>query len=164
LVQEITASGEPQRSRTAPARRSMPKSPKVAVGDHVQIAVDRQQKLMVEQDVTHAITADAQRSPLAMSAKETLGVAQMRAVAAMGYAHGQERTACAEAGIEASVPTPSTSADTTRGRFGKASFTYAPEKDGSRCPRGEELTLRCETTALGRHSRDYATEASGAVL
>jgi transposase len=159
FVQEITASGETQRSLTDPDSRSMPKSPKVDVGYNVQIAVDSKPKLMVEQDVTNAVTDDDQLSPLAMRAKETLGVERLRVVADMGYYHGHEIKTCDEAGIDAYVPKPSTSANTKLGLFGKERFTYDPEKDCYRCPRGEELTFRFETTELGRHIRYYATGA-----
>jgi transposase len=51
-------------------------------------------------------------------------------VADMGYSHGHEIKTCDEAGMDASVPKPSTSANTTLGRFGKERFTYNPETDG----------------------------------
>jgi transposase len=159
FVQEITASGETQLSLTDPESRSMPKSPKVDVGYNVQVAVDRKHKLIVAQDVTNAITDDDQLSPMAMRAKETLGVERIRAVADMGYYHGHEINACEEAGIEAYVPKPSTSANTKLGLFGKERFTYDPVKDCYRCPRAEALTFRFETTELGRHIRYYATGA-----
>jgi transposase len=159
FVQEITASSETQLSLTDPDSRSMPKSPKVDVGYNVQIAVDSQHKLIVAQDVTNAVTDDDQLSPLAMKAKETLGVERLRVVADMGYYHGHEIKTCDEAGIDAYVPKPSTSANTKLGLFGKERFTYDPEKDCYRCPRGEELTFRFETTELGRHIRYYATGA-----
>jgi hypothetical protein len=114
---------------------------------------------MVAQDVTKAVTDDAQLSPLAMRAKETLGVERLRTVAAMGYSHGHEIHACEEADIDASVPKSSTSAHTQRGLFGTERCTSEPPKDGSRCPRGEELTVRLETTELGRHIRFYAPGA-----
>jgi hypothetical protein len=72
FVQESTARGATPRSLTDPDRRSRPKSLKVEVGDHVQLAVDSQPQLMVAQEVTHAIIEDAQLSPMAMSAKQTL--------------------------------------------------------------------------------------------
>ena len=156
---EITARGETQRSRTAPASRSMPKSPKVDVGDNGQIAVDSQHKLMVEPAVTHAVTDEDQLSPLARRAQETLGVERMRAVADRGYDHGHEINAGDEAGLDAYVPKPSTSANTTRGLCGKERFSSDPPQDCSRCPAGEELTFRLETTALGRHIRYDATAA-----
>ena len=159
FVEEITASGETQLSLTDPDSRSMPKSPKVDVGYNVQIAVDSQHKLIVAQEVTNAVTDDDQLSPMALRAKETLGVERVRAVADMGYYHGHEIKACEEAGIDAYVPKPSTSANTKLGLFGKERFTYDPQKDCYRCPRGEELTFRFETTELGRHIRYYATGA-----
>ena len=159
FVQEITASGETQLSLTDPDSRSMPKSPKVDVGYNVQIAVDSKHKLIVAQDVTNAVTDDDQLSPLAMRAKETLGVERIRAVADMGYYHGHEIKACDEAGIDAYVPKPSTSANTKLGLFGKERFSYDPQQDCYRCPGGAELTFRFETTELGRHIRYYATAA-----
>lgn len=159
FVQEITASGETQLSLTDPDSRSMPKSPKVDVGYNVQIAVDSKHKLIVEQDVTNAVTDDDQLSPLAIRAKETLGVERIRVVADMGYYHGHEINACDEVGIEAYVPKPSTSANTKLGLFGKERFSYDPQKDCYRCPGGEELTFSFETTELGRHIRYYATAA-----
>jgi transposase len=158
-VEEITASGETQLSLTDPDSRAMPKSPKVAVGDHGQIAVDSQHQLMVAQDVTNAVTDDDQLSPMAMRAKEALGVARMRAVAAMGDYHGHEINACEGAGVEAYGPKPSTSANTKPGLFSKERVTYAPPQGCYRCPAGEELTFRLETTELGRPIRDYATAA-----
>jgi hypothetical protein len=83
----------------------------------------------------------------------------MRAVADLGYAHGPEINACAEAGLEADGPQPSTSANTKLGLFGKERCTDDPEKDCYRCPAGEEWTCRCATTERGRPSRAYATGA-----
>ena len=131
----------------------MPKSPKVDVGDNGQIAVDSQPTLMVEPDVTHAVTDDDPLSPLARSAQEPLGVERMSAVADMGYDHGHEINAGDEAGLDADVAKPSTSANTTLGLFGKERFSSDPQQDCSRCPAGEELTVRFETTELGRHLR-----------
>jgi transposase len=159
FVQEITASGEPQLSLTDPDSRSMPKSPKVDVGYHAQSAVDSMHTRIVEQDVTTAGTDDEPLSPRAMRATETLGVERLSAVAAMGYSHGHEINACDEAGSDAYVPKPATSANATLGRFGKERCSYDPPKDCYRCPAGEELPCRFETTELGRHIRSYATAA-----
>jgi hypothetical protein len=73
--------------------------------------------------------------------------------------HGQEIKAYAEAGIEADVPKPSTSATTKLGLCGKERFTNDSEQHCYRCPRGEELTCRFDTTERGRHIRSYATGA-----
>ena len=111
----------------------MPKSPTVDVGDTVPMAVDRTQTLMAEQDVTKAITAEAQLSPMAIRVQETLGVDPMSAVADMGYSHGRELNACEAADLDAYVPKPSPSAHTKRGLFRRERFTDAPEKDCYRC-------------------------------
>jgi transposase len=159
FVQAMTARGETQLSLTDPGRRAMPTSPKVAVGSNVQIAVDSQHQLMVEPDVTKAVTDDDQLRPLAMRAEETLGVERMRAVADMGDDHGHAINAGDEAGIEADGPNPSTSANTTLGLFGKERCSDDPPKDCDRCPGGEALTLRFAPTELGRHIRYAATAA-----
>jgi transposase len=153
FVQEMTASGATQLSLTDPASRSRPKSSQVDVGDNRQIAVDSTHKLLVEHDVTKAVTDAEQLSPMAIRAKERLGVERMRAVADMGSSHGHELNACDEAGIEAYVPTPSTSAHTTLGLFGKERFSDGPQTDCYGCPGGEALTCRFATTELGRHMR-----------
>jgi hypothetical protein len=101
FMPEIAAHGATPLSLTDPDSRSMPKSPTVDVGDNVHMAVDSKQKLMVEQAVTNAVTDDDQLSPLASRAKQTLGVERMSVVADLGYSHGHEINACAEAGIEA---------------------------------------------------------------
>jgi hypothetical protein len=110
-VEEITASGKPQLSRTHPDSRARPKSPQVDGGDHVQLAVDSQHTLVVEQNVTKANTADDRLSPMARRAKATLRVERIRAVADTGSAHGHELKACEEVGMAADVPQPSTSAN-----------------------------------------------------
>lgn len=159
LKQGMEDSGESQVSLTDPDSRSMPKSPKVDVGYNVQVAVDDQHKLIVEQDVTNAVTDDDQLSGMAIKAKEALGVDQMKVVADMGYYHGHEIKACEEEGIEPYVSKPLTSANTKLGLYGKEKFTYDPEKDCYRCPAGQELTYRFDTFELGRHIRYYMTTA-----
>jgi hypothetical protein len=123
------------------------------------MAVDSPHQLRVAQDVTPVLTEDAQLRPMAMRAKEMLGVEQMRAVADMGDDHGHAINAWAEAGMAACGPTPSTSANPTRGLFGQERCSDEPQQDGYRCPAGAALTCRCETTALGRHLRYDATAA-----
>ena len=159
LKEELEASGESQVSLTDPDSRSMSKSPKVDVGYNVQAAVDDKHKLIVEQDVTNAVTDVDQLSGTAIKAKEVLGIDQMKVVADMGYYHGDEIKACEEAGIEPYVSKPLTSANTKLGLYGKEKFTYDPEKDCYRCPAGQELTYRFDTLELGRHIRYYVATA-----
>jgi transposase len=122
-VQAVAASGEPPLSLTDTASRARPRSPTVGVGDTVQLAGDSQPQLMVEPEVTHALTDDAQLRPPATRAKETLGAERMGAVADRGCSPGPEINACDEAGLEAHVPKPSPPANATLGLFGKECFT-----------------------------------------
>jgi transposase len=149
--------GESQLSLTDPDSRSMPKSPKAAVAYNAQTAVDSKHHLIVAQDVTNEVTDRNQLSPMALQAKETLGVDHFKAVADMGYAHGQELKTCLEAGIEPYVPRPDTSANRKLGLFGKEQFIYDPDSDTYHCPAGQTLTFRFDTVEKGRHIRYYKT-------
>jgi len=110
------ASGARQVSLTDPASRVMPKSPTGEVGDHGQTAVDATPKRILAQHVTNAVTDVAQRSALAMTPQETLGVEPVKVVADMGSDHGEAIKACAEAGMEPYIPTPLPSANRQVGR------------------------------------------------
>jgi len=159
LHNEMEANAESQVSLTDPESRSMPKSPKVDVGYNVQTAVDDKHKLIVEQDVTNAVTDVDQLSCIAIEAKKALGVDQMKVVADMGYYHGDEIKVCVEAGIQPYISKPLTSANRKLGLYGKEEFTYDPRKDCYRCPAGQELSYRFDTVELGRHIRYYMTTA-----
>ena len=160
-LNQMQESGESQLSLTDPDSRAMPNSPKAPVGYNVQTAVDSKHHLIVAQDVTNEVTDRDQLSPMALAAKATLQVDQLKAVADMGYAHGQELKVCLEAGIEAYVPRPDTSAHAKLGLFGKQQFVYDPDRDTYRCPGAQTLTFRFDTVEKGRHIRYYQTSACG---
>jgi transposase len=160
-LKRMEESGESQLSLTDPDSRSMPKSPKAPVAYNVQTAVDSKHHLIVAQDVTNDVTDRDQLSRMAVEAKETLGVEQIKAVADMGYAHGKELKACLEAGIEPYVARPDTSANKKLGLFGKEQFIYEPDTDTYRCPAGQTLTYRFDTVEKERHIRYYKTSACG---
>jgi transposase len=159
LKEAVEVSGESQVSLTDPDSRAMPKSPKVDVGYNVQVAVDEKHKLLIIQEVTHAVTDVDHLSGIAIQAKETLGVDHVNVGADMGYYHGEEIKACEEAGIEPYVAKPLTSANRKLGLYGKERFTDEPEHDCYRCPAGQTLTFRFATIELGRPIRYYATTA-----
>ncbi len=158
-LKRMEESGASQLSLTDPDSRSMPKSPKAPVAYNVQTAVDSKHHLIVAQDVTNDITDRNQVSRMALEAKETLGVEQIKAVADMGYAHGKELKACLEAGIEPYVARPDTSANARLGLCGKERFVYEPQTDTYTCPAGETLTFRFDTVEQERHIRYYKTAA-----
>ena len=158
-LQEMATKETSQLSLTDAESRAMPKSPKAPVAYNVQTAVDQKHHLIVVQDVTNDVTDRAQLSPMALQAKETLGVETLKVVADKGYYHGKEIKACEDAGVEPYVPAPKTSANRKRGLYTKDQFVYEAERDVYRCPAGQELTFRFDPHELGRHIRYYKTTA-----
>ena len=155
LLKTLQESGETQISLTDPDSRSMPKSPKVPVGYNVQVAVDSKHSLIVEQEVTNAVTDQDQLSGIALAAKETLDVDSLEVVADRGYYHGAQVKACEDKGITCYIEKPLTSVNTKQGLFGKEKFVYNSEKDCYVCPAGQELRFHFETTESNRRIRYY---------
>ncbi len=163
LEKKLEESGQSQISLTDPDSRSMPVGGgrTTDVGYNVQVAVDPKHKLIVDHEVTNAVTDRGLLSTMAKRAKDLLGVEKMEVLADMGYYHGKEIKACLEAGITPYLPKPRTSANRQLGLFGKENFRYDPEQDCYHCPAGEQLTFRFQTTEQDREIRYYATTACG---
>jgi transposase len=135
------------------------------VGYNVQLAVDEKHRLIVEHEVTNAVTDQDQLTPISERAKAALGVEKLEVVADMGYYDGAEVKKCEAQGITVHIPKPDTSANTKLGLFGKERFHYGADKDVYRCPAGQELTYRFGMVEKGRAIRYYSTSAcSGCLL
>jgi transposase len=159
LLAKLRDSKETQISLTDPESRSMKIKQGIDVCYNVQIAVDPKHKLLVDHEVTNAVTYQEQLATVAKRAKETLETAQIDAVADMGYYNGDEVKKCLEAEIIPYISKPNTSANSKLGLFGKEDFVYDPAKDCYRCPGDQELTFRFETIEQGRQIRYYSTAA-----
>ena len=159
--QQLNESGEKQISLTDPDSRKITRADSSVVGYNVQVAVDEKHKLIVEHEVTNAVTDQDQLVPMAERAKQVLGVAELEIVADMGYYDGAEVQKCEAQGMTVYIPKPNTSANTKLGLFGKERFTYHPDQDVYRCPAGESLTYRFGTVEKGRKIRYYSTPACG---
>lgn len=157
--QELADSGATQLSLTDPDCRSMPVSQGTAVGDTVQIAVDSQHKLIVEHEVTNAVTDHDPLSPMAIRAKQTLGVEPLEVVTDVGSYDGEEVKHCLEAGMTPSIAKPQPSRNQKQGLFTKAACVSDAEQDSYRCPAGAGLTYRFSTIENGRPMCYYATPA-----
>ncbi len=123
------------------------------------MSVDPKHKLIVDHEVTNAVTDRDLLSMMAKSAKALLGVEELDVLADMGYYHGKEVKACLEAGITPYIPKPQTSASRKRGLFSKEDFRYDPERDCYWCPAGEQLSYRFQTTEKDREIKYYASSA-----
>jgi transposase len=159
--QQLQQSGEKQISLTDPDSRKMSMGHGSQIGYNVQVAVDAKHKLIVEHEVTNAVTDQGQLTPMAERAKRTLGVDRLEVLADMGYYDGAEVKKCEQQGIMAYIPKPLTSANTKLGLFGKERFHYDTDKDIYVCPAGEELRYRFGTKEKGRAIRYYSTSACG---
>jgi hypothetical protein len=161
MEKELDESGETQISLTDPDSRMMPVSGdrRTDVSYNVQVSVDEKHKLIVDHEVTNAVTDRDLLSYMAKRAKDLLGVEELEVLADMGYYHGKEVKACLEAGITPLIPKPQTSASRKRGLFAKGDFNYDPEKDCYWCPAGQKLTFRFQTTEKGRDIKYYSSSA-----
>jgi hypothetical protein len=79
----------------------------------VPLAVNNTYKLIVEHDVTHAVTEQEPRATMAKRAQDTLATEQIDAGADRGDYHGDAVKQCREAGILPSISKPHTSAKST---------------------------------------------------
>ena len=148
-------------SLTDPDSRSMATSGRGSgvVGYNVQVAVDTEHHLIIAHEVTNSGSDRAQLANMATQAKEVLGVDKLEAVADRGYYSGEEIKACADAGIEVTLPKPVTSGMEAKGQFGKHDFVYLLAEDVYRCPAGEWLSYHFTTVDGDRTIRRYWTTA-----
>lgn len=144
MVKEMEATGETQISLTDPDSRSFPRKFGVGVGYNAQSAVDSKNHLIVEQDVSNAVTDIDQLSTIAIKSKEALGVDTLKVVADAGYCNATEIQSCEASGIEPYIPKTNTSISTKKGLYGKEQFSYDVEKNCYTCPAGKQLPYRFE--------------------
>jgi transposase len=126
---------------------------RVGVGYNVQVAVDAKNHLIVESDVVQDANDRGQLSPMAIAAKQELGVEKLQAVADCGYHESQQLHRCAEQGIEAYVPAQgTTSGQSKEGKqvFPKQSFVYDPVQDSYQCPADQRLERGYEKDDKGK--------------
>lgn len=150
-----------QISLTDPDARSMATSGKGSgmVAYNVQMAVDAKHHLIVAHEVTNAGSDRAQLSPMAIAAREAMGKKKLRAIADRGYFSGPQIKACADAGISAVLPKPTTSGAKAAGRFDRADFIYIKEDDEYQCPTGQRAIYRFSGEEKGMVIRRYWSSA-----
>jgi len=159
LQHRLEESGESQVSLTDPDARLMWRGvgslPEVSY--NVQISVDAKNKLIVDHEVTNACNDEEQLGPMAIRAKETLGVEKLEVLADKGYYASEQVATCAENGVSPYIPKPEKSSSKREGLYGKEDFRYDPETDCYVCPAGQVLTYRYRSHRDGRDIRYYTT-------
>jgi transposase len=153
LSRKMKMSGETQISLTDPDSRTFPKKFGVDVGYNSQVAVDEKHHLIVEQDVTNAVTDIDQLSDIAIKAKEALSLDKVKVVADAGYCNAKEIQTCDENGIEAYTSRIPTSINKNKGLYTKDAFRYDKKRDCYFCPAGKKMTYRFQRTEKRRKKR-----------
>jgi len=144
IQRDLDASPDAQISLTDPDSRSMASRGKGTgtVGYNVQSVVDIENHLIVTHEVTNIGSDRAQLTAMAQAAKDVLVVDKIDVVADRGYFSSKEILASNAAGITATIPKISTSANHKKGLYVKADFQYDAEADVYHCPGGQKLTYR----------------------
>ncbi len=158
---ELNETEDKQVSLTDPEARSLRTRGTGIVGYNVQTAVEPDNHLIVAHAVTNQFNDHRQLSPMAIAAKQAMGVDELDAVADRGYFKGEEVLACDEAGITVYAPRPATSNNKAKGLYDKEDFHYIAEDDEYQCPAGERLRRRTNTHDRGKSVARYWTSNCG---
>jgi transposase len=150
-----------QLSTTDPDARSMTTSGRGSgmVGYNVQVAVDAKHHLIVAHGVTNLGHDRTALTPVAQAAREAMGKKRLRAIADRGYYSAQQIKSCADSGVAAILPKPTTSNAKAEGRFDKSDFIYIAKDDEYQCPAGERAIYRFTAEQDGLQVRRYWSSA-----
>lgn len=150
-----------QLSMTDPDARSMATSGRGSgiVGYNVQVAVDAKHHLVVAHEVTnHGHDRDS-LAPMTLAACEAMGTKELCAIADRGYYSSAQIKACADAGVAAILPKPTTSGAKAEGRFDRSDFVYIAQDDEYQCPAGQRAIHRFSREQHGLLLRSYWSSA-----
>lgn len=138
IEKQLRQSGERQISLTDPDARSVVLHRNIVnVGYNVQAGCDAKHKLFVNNDTgsvndTHAL------SPMALDAKELLGVENMNTLTDKGYTTGKHLQICTKNGITP-YSSPKEHSSQHNGLYPMVDFRYDREMDSYTCPDGQIL-------------------------
>ena len=138
LENQLTESGESQISLTDPDAKSVILHRNVVnVGYNIQAGTEGKNKLFINNDTgtvndTHAL------SPMALDAKELLGVEKMDCITDKGYTTGKHIAICNENNIT-TYSSPKNHSSQHNGLYDMQIFEYDTEADNYSCPAGEIL-------------------------
>jgi len=152
---EMLKQPDKQISLTDPDARSMKTRGNGIVGYNVQTAVDVQNHLIVEHEVTNHGSDRGQLSSMAKKARQSMGSDKFEVVADRGYYKSIDIKACDDAGIITYLPEAITSRGRKAGRFTKQDFRYLPDTDEYLCPSGERLQRHFTTNENGMDLHCY---------
>jgi transposase len=144
IRERLKASGLEEVSLTDPDSRVMKSHGRLEMCYNAQIAVEARNKIVVAYDVDNKASDHHQLAPMALLAKEALGVDRLEALADKGYYDGRQVERCLDDGITPYVPEP----EKVKGaieragiapEFGKDKFRYDQSTDTVVCPAGHRM-------------------------
>src|SRR5262249_36592785 len=133
--------------------RKMKGSQGYLIGYNVQVAVDAKHDLIVAQEVVQDANDLAQLGPMALAAKQELGVQNLQVASDKGYHEGDKLDVWEQSGIHSYVPDPTGSSGTGKGGkpiFPKQRFHYDAGQDAYLCPAGQLLKRTKQDTHHGK--------------
>jgi len=138
IGEELRASGERQISLTDPDARSVVLHRNIInVGYNVQAGCDAKHKLFVNND-TGTVNDTHAPSPMALDAKQLLGVEKMRTLTDKGYTTGKHLDMFSKNGI-ITYSSPKVHSSQHNGLYPMIDFRYDRKMDTYTCPDGQIL-------------------------
>lgn len=150
IEKQLHQSGASQISLTDPDARSVILHRNIVnVGYCVQAGCDAEHKLFINNDTgsvndTHAL------SPMALDAKELIGIEAMDVLTDKGYTTGIQIDICSNNGIT-TFSSPKAHSSTKNGLFDMQVFVYNPKQDTYTCPNKQTLTSTGNVYHKGNH-------------
>ncbi len=140
LEKQLNESGEAQISTTDPDARSVVLHRNIVnVGYNIQAATDSKYKLFCCPAQTGTVNDTHALSPMAIDAKQLLGVSKMNTLTDKGYTTGEQINICSKNNIT-TYSSPKAHSSNNNGLFSKNQFRYDKENDTYICPNDEVLT------------------------
>lgn len=156
-AEELSRQGLKQKVVTEPEAKLMKTPHGHAVCYNAQTAVDAKHKLIAAFDLTNEGNDYRQLHPMAIEAKDAIGVDKMTVVADTGYSNGEHAALCEQDGITANVPRAETVNPNGKQYFSRDRFSYDRESDSWRCPAGAILQLFKKSRT--QKKKEYRTTA-----
>jgi len=157
-AEELTETGETQKSLTDGDSRLMQANGKMEVCYNVQTAVDSKNKLIVEFEVTNKTSDLNQMTPMAENVKEILEVEEIAIVADAGYNSATDIANAIQAGVDPHVAgtdfdicIPVTDGEGTEiPSHSNGRCIYVKDRNIGICPMGKTLYPRYYNKATGK--------------
>jgi len=123
------------------------------------MVVEAKHHLIVAHEVTNRGHDRDSLASMTQAAREAMGKKRLRAIADRGYYSAPQIKACAETGIDAILPKPTTSNAKAEGRFDRSDFIYIAKDDEYLCPAGQRAIHRFTREENGLQLRRYWSSA-----